>query len=135
MAGARRIDRVRGQRSSDVYGADAGLCVGGGAGGISRAVASEAVRLGGVSGASRVEAAGRHASRAVEIEPGHARAHVLLGEALLAAGNFLRGFSEYEWRLKCEGFVVPAGMDRAPRWTGREDVCGKTVLLLAEQGF
>lgn len=83
----------------------------------------------------RVQEAAAHASRAIEIEPDHARAHVLLGEALLAAGELARGFAEYEWRLRCEGFPLPTGIDRAPRWTGREKISGKTLLLLAEQGF
>jgi Tfp pilus assembly protein PilF len=52
--------------------------------------------------------------------------------ALLKAGDYARGWAEYEWRWR-----KPAAPPRAfpyPRWDGG-DVAGRTVLLWCEQGL
>jgi tetratricopeptide (TPR) repeat protein len=51
--------------------------------------------------------------------------------ALLAAGDFARGWDEYEWRWR-----YPAGRDRrlGPAWQG-EAIVGRSILLHAEQGL
>lgn len=68
----------------------------------------------------------------IAFEPDNADAHFNLALNLLAAGEWARGFSAYEWRLRVPGLgpKTPA----SPRWDGRPAV-GKTLLLVAEQGF
>ena len=50
--------------------------------------------------------------------------------ALLASGDFERGFQQYEWRIGALQFEEPA----SPRWCG-ENLAGGTLLVLGEQGF
>jgi tetratricopeptide (TPR) repeat protein len=72
---------------------------------------------------------------ALTAKPGYPEASVNLGMILLMQGNLEQGWSYYEARWK----VAPlAGMPQLPdatRWTGGESLMGKTILLLAEQGF
>jgi tetratricopeptide (TPR) repeat protein len=78
-----------------------------------------------------------HASydRALALAPEFAPAHLHRGMALLAQGDLLRGFTGYEWRLRAESAAYRVADARAPTWTGREDIEGRTVLLRSEQGF
>ena len=76
-------------------------------------------------------AAGR---RALQVDPNHAETHGVLAKALLASGDFKRGWAEYEWRWKCESFIDPRPGFAQPRWTGGS-IAGKTILLHCEQGF
>ena len=50
----------------------------------------------------------------------------------LARGDFERGWSEYEWRLKC--LKLRLVRVKSPRWTG-DDLDGRTILLVSEQGL
>ncbi|CAB3643720.1 Beta-barrel assembly-enhancing protease [Paraburkholderia sediminicola] len=73
--------------------------------------------------------------RALALEPEHFDAHGARAFVYLRQGDFERGWSEYEWRWR-----DPASKDArhdltAPRWSGAEDLNGKTILLHAEQGF
>ena len=49
----------------------------------------------------------------------------------LQMGDFERGWAEYEWRLKCKEYSIPAlpparsGM--AGRWTGERSCCTPTM--------
>lgn len=70
--------------------------------------------------------------RMIAANPADADAHACLGMRRLLLGNFRGGWPEYEWRLKTQYMAVPPSS--APRWNG-EPIAGKTVLLLAEQGF
>jgi tetratricopeptide (TPR) repeat protein len=72
--------------------------------------------------------------QAILLQPDFAQAHWNLSISLLVTGNFERGWSEYEWRLKTHEL---AGTERRfvqPFWQG-ERLDGKTILLHAEQGF
>jgi len=52
---------------------------------------------------------------ALALEPGHAAAHASLAVALLGAGEFARGWDEYEWRLRTRFDAAPRGaMPYAP---------------------
>jgi ADP-heptose:LPS heptosyltransferase len=51
---------------------------------------------------------------------------------LLMAGDFERGWDEYEWRWKA-GMAPPRGFQQ-PRWNG-QNLFGKTILLWGEQGL
>jgi tetratricopeptide (TPR) repeat protein len=54
--------------------------------------------------------------------------------ALLASGDYRRGFAKYEARWRRTGMpTLPSR--RQPLWLGEYPVAGKTVLLHAEQGF
>ena len=59
------------------------------------------------------------------------RIHSDLAMALLARGDFERGWEEYEWRMQ----VMGPGRDfGVPQWRG-EPAVGRTLLVHAEQGF
>jgi len=68
--------------------------------------------------------------RAISLNPDCSQAHWNLALALLARGDLQRGWAEYEWRHrepstpKCPGIA----------WKG-EELQGKTILLIAEQGL
>jgi cytochrome c-type biogenesis protein CcmH/NrfG len=71
---------------------------------------------------------------AIRLRPDYAQAHTLLASNLLRQGDFEEGWAEYEWRLKLKERALPRGPLSQPRWDGG-DYRGKTVFLLAEQGF
>ncbi|MCT7990632.1 tetratricopeptide repeat protein [Laspinema sp. D6] len=71
--------------------------------------------------------------RALEIQPDSAEAHLNLALSLLTAGDFRKGFSEYEWRWRFKGYPAPPHFE-VPRWEGT-DLTGKTLLLYGEQGL
>ena len=50
----------------------------------------------------------------------------------LQMGDFERGWAEYEWRLKCEEFSIPAF--RQPLWDG-SPLDGRPILLYADHGL
>ena len=56
-----------------------------------------------------------------------------LAHALLAKGEFLEGWAEYEWRAECEDFASLRHCFAEPRWDGRS-LDGQTLLIRAEQG-
>lgn len=64
------------------------------------------------------------------IAPEHPEAHWNLALSLLFAGEFERGFSEYEWRLAGQENGSPA----VPVWQG-EELHGRTILIECEQGL
>lgn len=67
-----------------------------------------------------------------EEQPDDPEAQWDLALADLYLGDYERGFAGYEWRLKLAR--NPARDMPGPRWAG-EDPAGRTLLLLAEQGF
>jgi Flp pilus assembly protein TadD len=70
--------------------------------------------------------------RALSRQPDYPEAHRNRAFALLACGDFERGWLEFEWRLKCR---VHIGLKPScPAWTG-EDLQGKTILLHCELGL
>lgn len=72
--------------------------------------------------------------RALSLKADHADAHFNVSLALLAAGDYPRGFREYEWRWKRTGMPEQRKFS-APAWTGEQALGGKTILLHAEQGL
>ncbi len=69
--------------------------------------------------------------KAVERNPHLAEAHFNLATVLLLSGNFREGWKEYEWRLQLTDPPTPR---LARPWNG-EDIEGKSILLISEQGF
>ncbi|MGD0816433.1 MAG: tetratricopeptide repeat protein [Verrucomicrobiota bacterium] len=53
--------------------------------------------------------------------------------ALLASGDFLRGWAEYEWRWKRPDAPAIQPKFKQPAWDG-QDIRGRAILLYAEQG-
>jgi len=72
--------------------------------------------------------------RAAELRPELSEPKYLMAHPLLLAGDFARGWEMYEWRWKCRPFSDNAAARTQPAWDG-SDPHGKTLLLLAEQGF
>lgn len=75
-----------------------------------------------------------HAEQAVALVPSHAAAHGALGFALLHLGEYKRGFSEYEWRWRCDNFTTPLRDLPGSVWDG-SDPAGRTILVHPEQGY
>jgi tetratricopeptide (TPR) repeat protein len=67
-------------------------------------------------------------------EPDNADAHWNRGLIRLAQGDFARGWPDYEWRAKKKE-DNDVRRFAGQRWTGKESLQGKTILLHAEQGF
>jgi tetratricopeptide (TPR) repeat protein/glycosyltransferase involved in cell wall biosynthesis len=67
------------------------------------------------------------------LNPDSAPTHKNLGHALLLKGNFVEGFKEYQWRLKCDDFLNDP-KHNIPFWNG-ESLENKKILLYSEQGF
>jgi len=72
--------------------------------------------------------------RAVALGPNDPDAHGALSIALLAAGQWERGFAEYEWRWRCKSFDTPRRQFAQPLWDGT-DPSGRTILVHSEQGY
>jgi Flp pilus assembly protein TadD len=70
----------------------------------------------------------------LRLKPDFAEAHLDRAFAFLQAGDFQRGWPEYEWRWHCENFTTPPLRCPQPTWDG-SDPKGKTILLRAEQGL
>jgi tetratricopeptide (TPR) repeat protein len=70
--------------------------------------------------------------RAVSLAPGNAEIHWNRAMTLLLSGDLEAGFAEYEWRIKTTNHAPP--VHPSPRWDG-DDLAGRHILLLAEQGF
>jgi tetratricopeptide (TPR) repeat protein len=75
--------------------------------------------------------------QALSVNSHYAPAHFNKAIALLLAGEFSRGWPEYEWRWKNEdGSVIHERRElRQPLWLGGESPAGKSVLLYGEQGL
>jgi len=57
------------------------------------------------------------------------------GGTRITDGDFAEGWRQYEWRSRTRELKGLARDFAAPRWTGAEDLAGRTILLHAEQGF
>lgn len=66
-------------------------------------------------------------------DPQHARAHAGLALSLLGAGDYERGWAEYEWRLELAGDTIYRPYP-FPFWRG-EPLEGKSILISSEQGI
>lgn len=73
-------------------------------------------------------------ARAGQLDPKQSKAFMNRSHCFLMVGDYARGWEEYEWRLSERGGPVPSRTFQAQRWTGRESLEGKTILLHAEQG-
>lgn len=71
--------------------------------------------------------------RALAIAPDYALAHWRRGQALLAAGDYERGWEGYEWRRRVAGTVDDSTFP-VPQWKGGP-LAGCTILVHAEEGL
>ena len=70
--------------------------------------------------------------QALALKPDHPLVHLSRALSWLQMGDFERGWPEYEWRLKCKEYAIPAF--RQPRWDGARSK-DESILLYAECGF
>ncbi|MCS6958722.1 MAG: tetratricopeptide repeat protein [Pseudanabaenaceae cyanobacterium SKYGB_i_bin29] len=71
-------------------------------------------------------------NRAIELDYSFPHAHYAKSAILLARGDFLNGWREYEWRWQHANIKLPNFP--FPPWQG-EDLTNKSILLHGEQGF
>ncbi len=77
----------------------------------------------------------RHYEEALRLAPDDPEIHYRLALYYLARGDYLRGFAEYEWRLRRpEGAALAEAFASLPPWNG-EPLAGKPLLIHAEQGL
>jgi tetratricopeptide (TPR) repeat protein len=72
--------------------------------------------------------------QAIDARPGYAEPHLNQGVLHLLRGEFAEGWPLHEWRWQIED-APPLPVFSQPRWTGREDLAAKTILIHAEQGY
>jgi tetratricopeptide (TPR) repeat protein len=85
-----------------------------------------------LTGRGALDAAVAACQRAIDVRPDFAVAHWNQGIAYLLDGRMAEGWAQYEWRKQRfpAAFTVPPG----PQWGG-EALAGRSLLVLAEQGF
>ena len=75
------------------------------------------------------------AEQALVLDREMAGAHFGIAEASLLRGDCARGWEEYQWRFRLgSGPTLMPPTDR-PRWDGKPLRRGKTLLLIADQGY
>jgi hypothetical protein len=72
---------------------------------------------------------------AVAARPDFAEAHYNEGLCRLLTGDFDRGWRKHEWWREIAPSKHAKRNFAQPRWTGAQEIAGKTILLHAEQGF
>jgi tetratricopeptide (TPR) repeat protein len=73
--------------------------------------------------------------RVLEVDPNNIMTHFTRAFVYLQAGDFERGWPEYEWRWKEEQVGTFKKHFAQPLWLGEESIRDKTILLHAEQGL
>ena len=73
--------------------------------------------------------------RALQIDPNYPRARFNRSISRLTLGDFERGLPDYEMRWTGSEMQMTPRSFAQPRWTGREDLAGKTIFAYAEQGL
>jgi tetratricopeptide (TPR) repeat protein len=83
---------------------------------------------------NRFDEALRDFAAAAAIDPECAEAQHRASLIRLRRGEFKRGWRDYEWRWRTRGTQKRRDV-AVPLWLGEQPIQGKTILLLAEQGF
>jgi tetratricopeptide (TPR) repeat protein len=84
---------------------------------------------------NRWEEALTSVDRALALQPEYPDAHWNRSLILLMQRDFKKGWLEYEWRLRVPSLGHQPRPFTQPRWSGAEDLSGKTILVYAEQGL
>ena len=84
---------------------------------------------------NRTREAIRQYDLALALQPGNPRARYFRGLMRLALGEMPDAWAEHEARLELPVSMSGVRPFPGPRWTGREDLSGRTILLSAEQGL
>ncbi len=84
---------------------------------------------------ARIDEAIESYGKALKYKPDLAEAKMEQSHSRLTAGDFKRGFQEYESRWETPQLKSAQLRSPKPLWLGKENLAGKTVLLWAEQGF
>jgi hypothetical protein len=71
--------------------------------------------------------------RSIQLAPDHPTAQFNLAVAYLLAGDYARGWPQYETRWNYEHLAGTLPQFDQPRWTG-QDIQDRTVLVIGEQG-
>jgi hypothetical protein len=71
--------------------------------------------------------------RSIQLAPAHPTAQFNLAVAYLLAGDYVRGWPQYETRWNYEHLAGTLPKFDQPRWTG-QDITDRTVLIIGEQG-
>lgn len=74
---------------------------------------------------------------AIAKKPGCADFHVNLALASLQVGDFVNGWTHYEWRWRMKNGPISLQERQfsQPLWLGGDDISGRTILLYGEQGL
>lgn len=83
---------------------------------------------------ARFQEAMDYYQRVVALEPASPVAHWNMALAQLASGDLVRGFAEFEWRLRLPHAAAAYSNRDAPLWQG-ESLVGRRIQLFAEQGL
>jgi Flp pilus assembly protein TadD/ADP-heptose:LPS heptosyltransferase len=83
---------------------------------------------------ARYDEALKHFEKACALKPDYAKARAGRAGAWLRAGDYARGWDEYEWRWRVEKFPGRRPAQGVPMWTGA-DLAGRRILLYHEQGL
>jgi tetratricopeptide (TPR) repeat protein len=75
--------------------------------------------------------------QALAIAPESASTHVNRGMTRLMLGDFAGGWADYEWRWRDQTswIIKEARHYPQPRWSGKEPLAGRTLLVYCEQGY
>lgn len=73
--------------------------------------------------------------QSIKVAPEYQDAYANKAVALLSTGRFDVGWPLFEWRWKHSGSTAVEPNYSVPQWRGETDLHGKSILVLAEQGF
>ena len=75
--------------------------------------------------------------RALALKPAFASGYANRALALLMAGEYERGWTDYEWRWKdpSNWSIKEKKSHHQPLWLGQQDLWDRTILLQSEQGY
>ena len=83
----------------------------------------------------RMQEALRSYETAIRLVSDPTAARFNYGMCLLQSGDFARGWREYEFRGRTDGWQVGWDLAASPVWSGGTPIAGRTILLYAEQGL
>ncbi|MGB3513824.1 MAG: tetratricopeptide repeat protein [Microcoleaceae cyanobacterium] len=84
------------------------------------------------SGLGKLAESQQYYEQALKLDKNHVNAHFGLAAVLLKQGDFIQGFSEYEWRCQSKDKITRNFSQ--PVWNG-SNFQGKTLLVYTEQGL